>query len=77
MEPLTIVVSFDVGCGIAWIASLVHEFSVQRPKQLSIGALSHQFPSRLMDWIIPAAPRSANPQFRVLRKCDGTPLPDV
>ena len=59
MEPLTIVVSFDVGEQVepggipGWVASLVHEFGF--PKQLSIGALSKQFPFRLMDWIIPAA----------------------
>ena len=63
MKPLTIVVSFDVGEQVVpggipgWVASQVS--SVFRvPKQLSIEALSQQFPFRLMDWIIPAAPRT-------------------
>jgi hypothetical protein len=60
MEPLTIVVSFDVGEQVVsggipgWVASLVHEFGFQSA-EASIGALSQQFPFRLMDWIIPAA----------------------
>ena len=59
MKPLTIVVSFDVGEQVVpggvlgWVASLVHEFGFQ-----SAEALSQQFPFRLMDWIIPAAPRT-------------------
>ena len=32
--------------------------AVAEAKQLSIGALSQQFPFRLMDWIIPAASRT-------------------
>jgi hypothetical protein len=45
MEPLTIVVSFDVGEQVVpggipvWVASLVHEFSFQCAEATSIGAL--------------------------------------
>ena len=58
-----IVIAFDIGeqvapCGIAigvlrWWTSSV--FRV--PKKLSIGALSQQFPLRLIDWMIAAACR--------------------
>jgi hypothetical protein len=51
MQPLTIVISFDVdkqvlpGCIPGWITSLMYEFSFQVPKQLSIGALMLLYPS--------------------------------
>ena len=55
MKPLTIVVSFDVGKQVmpggipGWITALCTSSVLIVPKQLSIGALSQQFPFRLMD----------------------------
>jgi hypothetical protein len=60
---LPIVVAFDIGeqvvpRGIAiGVLAVVNELGFQVPKKLSIGALSQQFPLRLIDWTIAAACR--------------------
>ncbi len=59
MEPLTIVVSFDVddvpGGIPGWVASLVHEFGFQSAEAAFHRCVVPTIPFRLMDWIIPAA----------------------
>jgi hypothetical protein len=64
MEPLTIVVSFDVGEQVAlgsiacWISDLVNKFGFHGSKVALHGALSQQFPFRLMDWTRPHLDRN-------------------
>jgi hypothetical protein len=61
VAALPIVVAFDIGEQVAprgiaiGILALVHEFGFSVPKKLSIGALSQQFPLRLIDWTVAAA----------------------
>jgi hypothetical protein len=55
VDPQTIVIAFDVGkqvapSGIAIeMFALMDEFGFSVPKKLSMGALSQQFPFRLID----------------------------
>ena len=63
MDPLTIVVAFDIGEQVApsgipiGVFAVVYEFGFQRAKKLPMGALSQQFPLRLIDWMTAAACR--------------------
>jgi hypothetical protein len=60
MEPLTIVVSFDVdeqivpGGILVWVASLMHEFSFQSAEAAFHRHNPSNFPSGLLDMPIPA-----------------------
>jgi hypothetical protein len=63
MDPPTIVIAFDVSEQVAprgmpiGVVALMDEFGFRVPKKLSIGALSQQFPLRLIDWLMAAACR--------------------
>ena len=58
-----IVIAFDIGEQVAprgiaiGVFAVVDELGFQSAKKLSIGALSQQFPLRLIDWMIAAACR--------------------